>query len=280
MEPDVNLKKVQAILKGTTKEQSEEWKAIIRSVSSSAVVIVAVSQSALGPRIEQAGTGTLVFVEGSHFILTAAHVWECVLKRADKLGITIRTGRSFPNEFLMEVATIAPFALPRQRDWDEWGPDLILLRIPPFHVGTIEAFKTFYNLSTETRRLTNSNHLETWMLFGAPHALGQFTQTQAHLHARAFQVIEESSYSRDGLDYIDVFAHWPSQQVPINFGGVSGGGLWKILIFSEPSTGKLDYIRTLEGVAFYHLRIEGDHGVIRCHGLESIRLLTAKGLAA
>ena len=75
LEPDVNLKRVQAILKGATKEPSEEWQAIIRSVSSSAVVIVAVSQSALGSRIEQAGTGTLVFVEGSHFILTAAHVW-------------------------------------------------------------------------------------------------------------------------------------------------------------------------------------------------------------
>jgi hypothetical protein len=68
--------------------------------------------------------------------LTAAHVWEEVLRSADKIGITTRTGRKLPNEFLMDVAAITPCALPKTGGWDEWGLDIILLRIPPFYVAT------------------------------------------------------------------------------------------------------------------------------------------------
>jgi hypothetical protein len=270
----VNLTEVRAILRGTTTEPTEEWKAVIRNVSSSAVVIVAVSKSSSGTRLDQAGTGTLVVIEGVHYILTAAHVWDRVLQRADKIGITIRTGRELPNEFLMDVASIATSSLPRHRQWNEWGPDIILLRIPPFHVGTVQAFRSFYGLGTPRPTLPATSHLETWMLCGAPQVLGEFTETNAHLHARIFQVVEESSHNQNGFDYIDVLAHWPSSLVDPSFGGVSGGGLWRVLIFSEPSSGELDWVATLEGVAFYHLRTEGDHGVLRCHGPKSIELLS------
>jgi hypothetical protein len=273
----LNLNDVKVILRGATTEPTEEWGAIIREVSSSAVVIVAVSKSSSDVRLDQAGTGTLVSIEGAHYILTAAHVWDRVLRHADKLGITIRTGRGLPNEFLMDITSIATCSLPDA--WGEWGPDLILLRIPPFHVGTVTAFRPFYSLSAERAVVGTTDYLEVWMLCGAPEALGEFTQTPARVHAhfqgRTFQVVESSSHNLDGFDYVDVQAHWPAPEIAPRFGGVSGGGLWKVLIFFQPSTGKLDWLATLEGVAFYHLRTEGDHGFIRCHGPESIRRLVA-----
>ena len=269
----MNLTEVRSILRGTQTEPSEEWKAVIRDVSRSAVVIVAVTKSANGIRLEQAGSGTLVIVDGGHFILTAAHVWEEVLRRANKIGITIRTGRELPNEFLMDVAAITPCALPRTGEWDEWGPDIILLRIPPFYVGTIQAFRSFYSLNGPGPSLTATDHVEIWMLCGAPQPLGEFAQTKAHLHARTFQVIKAASHNHNGFDYTDVLVHWSSSRIPPNFGGVSGSGLWRVLMFAEPSTRKVDWIASLQGVAFYHVRTDGDHGVIRCHGPKSIACL-------
>lgn len=131
------------------------------------------------------------------------------------------------------------------------------------------------NRPDEVKSLLESDLLEVWMLCGAPHALGEFSETQAHAHGRAFQVRVESSHHRAEFDYLDVWAHWPSSTASAKFGGVSGGGLWRLQLYIEPSSGKVDCIRTLEGVAFCQLRVVEDHGVIRCHGPESLRLLAA-----
>jgi hypothetical protein len=273
METKMTLSDLRAVLKGTTAEPSDEWNAIIRDATSNTVVIFAISKSPSGERIEQAGTGTLVFLDGAYYILTAAHVWDTVLVRSEKLGITIRMGRELPNTFSIEIGAITVIAFPRQRDCEEWGPDLALLGIPEFHVSTVEAFRPFHNLSAPPKNLQDSDCLEVWMLCGAPQVLGEFSETQAHAHGRAFQVRVESSHHHAEFDYLDVWAHWPSSTTPARFGGVSGGGLWRLQLYIEPSSGKVGCIRTLEGVAFYQLHIVEDHGVIRCHGPESLRLL-------
>jgi hypothetical protein len=179
----------------------------------------------------------------------------------------------------MEIRAMnPPIAFPRRQDCEEWGPDVALLRIPDFYTGTIEAFRPFYNLSARKKIPSDTDYLETWMLCGAPKILGETSETEVHAHGRAFQVRVESSHRRDGFDYLDVLAHWPSPSVPAKFGGVSGGGLWKLLLYTDPSTGRVNCIRTLEGVAFYQFPFLEGHGVIRCHGPESLRLVSAKGV--
>jgi hypothetical protein len=274
-ETKMKLSDLRAILKGTATEPSDEWNAVIRDATSNTVVIFAISKSSSGERIEQAGTGTLVFLDGIHYILTATHVWDTVLVRSRRIGITIRIGRGSPNEFSIDTSTITVVAFPRPVDCEEWGPDLALLRIHESYVGTIEAFRPFYNLSSPPRNLHETDPLDVvWMLCGAPQVLGEFSETRAHAHCRAFQVGVNSSHHHTEFDYLDVWAHWPSSTAPAKFGGVSGGGLWKLQLYFEPSSGKVDCFRTLEGVAFYQFsRIVEDHGLIRCHGPESLRLL-------
>jgi hypothetical protein len=271
----MHLNKLRAILNGSSTEPSEEWQGVIRGVCNSAVVLFAVIDTKDGEGLELAGTGTFVAIEGSHYILTAAHVWWEVLKPACKLGISIRIGKDLPHKFLIGIETIEAVGMPRLGDWGEWGPDMILLRIPPIQVGTIEAFRVFYNLSAKRKVLKATDHLETWMLIGTPRALGAFSKTEAHVKPRAFQATTAELQSRDGFDYIDVEVHWPARDVPVNFGGVSGGGLWKVQLFTEPATGRLDYVATLEGVAFYDLGSTGEFGGIRCHGPTSIKAISS-----
>jgi hypothetical protein len=52
--------------------------------------------------------------------------------------------------------------LPKPAKWNEWGPDLILLRIPAESVGSIGAYKSFWNMQ---RRLDiNAEVLEGMVL--------------------------------------------------------------------------------------------------------------------
>jgi hypothetical protein len=72
------------------------------------------------------------------------------------------------------------------------------------------------------------------------------------------------------LDFLDFTADTSLPNVPKSFGGVSGGGLWKVLAFESPSTGKIDSTATLERVAFFQTIIDDSHSILRCHGPETI----------
>lgn len=273
-----SLDTIRAVLVGESVEPSPESLQILHQLKWSAVGIVAVVETREEKRIEQAGSGTLVAIDDFRYILTAAHVWEKKLKGASEMGFTMRLGRDLPSNFTIDIKAISSFAFERVRPWDPWGPDLILLRIPPQMCGAAEAFKVFYRLDAPKPAPDTPDFLETWSLVGAPQVLGEFTQTEAHLRGRAFQVHLIQSHHREGFDYVDVEAHWTSRETPPDFGGISGGGLWRILIFADPITGQIESTITLEGLAFYDLGTKGENGAIRCHGPASIERLVKERL--
>jgi hypothetical protein len=76
--------------------------------------------------------------------------------------------------------------------------------------------------------------------------------------------------SRGEYDYFDVGVDTSDPGMPKTFGGVSGGGLWKVRAYCSCSAGRIDWVRSLEGVAFYELDADNDRRIIRCHGLKSV----------
>jgi hypothetical protein len=58
--------------------------------------------------------------------------------------------------------------------------------------------------------------------------------------------------------------------LPKHFGGVSGGGVWRVWLFCSPETGEIDWKFNFHGVAFYQLGIGENPTTIRCHGPESV----------
>ena len=221
-------------------ESLERWERITRDTGMHTVALFSVSDSKQGDRIDLAGTGTLVVIGKSHYILTAAHVWEDALKPAAKMGISLR--EDVDHKFLIDINTIISSALRRPASWGEWGPDLILLRIPHAHVGTIEAFRVFYGQVVEGITLPKADRLETMLLLGTPHTLGQFTQTHANVQIVGFLATVVTCQTHDGFDFLDVEVFMPQHSAATDFGGVSGGGLWKVSIFNDPSTGKIDTV--------------------------------------
>jgi hypothetical protein len=256
------------------RESAEVRDSILRETYASTVALFAVTDHEQVESLQLAGSGTLVQIGDSSYILTAAHVWEEVLKSASKIGISLP--EDLNHRFLMDIEMIVPVGPPKPREWTEWGPDIIFLRIPPERVGAIKASRVFYNLSfkgasQQQKIALKTTHLETWIFIGAPHAFGTFPTTKyADIQINAFFCSAPVSHSKNGFDFLDFKADTSLPGVPKSFGGVSGGGLWKILVFESPSTGKIDSTATLEGLVFFQLIIDDSHSVIRCHGPETI----------
>lgn len=250
---------------------------IVRSIGSSTIVLFAVSNSKGSEFLKLAGTGTLVAVDDCHYILTAAHVWEESLKSAAKLGIT--RSDNINHRYLIDTHTLVPTIVkPDGSKWNEWGPDLALLEIPSVLVGEIEAIQLFEHLKAPPKRL-NTECLEYWVAMGTPAELGTFTQNYADVQISG-DFINQHRQSRGDHDYWDFELDTAQPGTPKDFGGYSGGGLWRVIVYRSPETGEIDWSQRLKGVIFWQFPIVNDHRIIRAHGPKSIigELLQSNGL--
>jgi len=251
------------------RESSELRETIGRSIAGYAVAMLGVFDEGGAEVLRLCGSGTLVRVADRHFILTAAHVWEA-LQASRQFGITVR--ENLDHRFLMETQSIPAFTAEKPANWGEWGPDLAYLLLPQGYIGPIQAHQCcFYNLTEQRQCGPDCDHIETWMLLGAPVALGNFTRMHANFYmvGHLSRIVEH--HQRGGFDYIDLQADMALPDVPQDFRGVSGGGLWSVRIWVSSSEDKIEWLPSLQGVAFYQLApIEGRR-TIRCHGIESIR---------
>jgi hypothetical protein len=133
-----NLSEIEAMLRGP----GDLRQRIVRNLESSTVALFGVFDSDGVDLLKLAGTGSLVVVGDSPGILTAAHVWEDVLKCAVRMGITLTD--NINHKCLIGVQTIIPTIIRGSASgWDECGPDLAFLHIPSEFVGGIKAFQVF-----------------------------------------------------------------------------------------------------------------------------------------
>lgn len=249
-------------------EKSGMRESIVRDVGTSTVALFAIFDSGDPEPLRFSGTGSLVQFANSHHILTAAHVWEECLKSSRQVGITLK--EDIDHCCAIDTAAFSSLSLPRPKDWNEWGPDLILLQVPSGKVGQIEIYRRFYPLD---RNQPNQkvDGIEVLILMGTPGEFGKYTPTHAELNINGFfSDVNARPYKHGDFDYIDLKEDTKFPGIPKNFGGVSGGGVWRVQLFDSPKSKKTEWQWTLEGVAFYQLGLPDSHVVIRCHGIDSI----------
>jgi hypothetical protein len=252
---------------------------IARELSDYTVAFVTSKKGELRP----AGSGTLVSFRDSYYVLTAAHVWhgrpgkDDGLSRADKILIPLKVNQ--PTRFSITKEEIVPFAPEIASTWNEWGPDVIMLRLPPERIGSFLAVgRSFYNLSK--KREKNLNCFETKFLMGAPSERGTYTATGANAEVQAmvltklsghYQISRSSHIPREGFDYINLAVDNTLPGVAKGFSGVSGGGLWNVYIYR--SIDGLDSFKVLFGVAYWEKDCGDDLLMVRCHGPQTIGTL-------
>jgi hypothetical protein len=257
-----SLNEIRAMLQ----DSGELRQNIVRSLGSSTVALFAVFDDHGMDLLKLAGSGSFVIIDGSHFILTAAHVWEYI-QSAVKMGITLTDNIS--HKHLIDIPTIVSTTVkPNASTGNEWGPDLALLRIPAENVGGIKAFLAFEDVKAPPRPL-NVECLEAWVVMGTPGELGTFTQSHADVQIMG-RFVEPQLQDHGEYDYFDCEMDSSSPGMPKSWGGVSGGGLWRVLVYDSPEAGQIDWAQRLKGVAFWESAIKNGYRVVRSHGPKSI----------
>jgi hypothetical protein len=266
------LSEIEAMLRGT----GDLRQRIVRNLGSSTVALFAVYDSHGTDLLKLAGTGTLGTVDGLYGIVTAAHVWEDVLKSAVKLGITLTD--NINHNYLMDVSAIHPTIIrDNASGWNEWGPDIAFLRIPPEFVGGIKAFQDFEDLKKPPKPL-GVESLECWVAMGTPEELGSFSPNHASVQISG-DFVDPRSQSSGEHDYYDFEVNTEREGMPKSFGGFSGGGLWRVLVYHSPLTDKIDWAQRLKGVIFWQSPLVEGKRMIRCHGPKSILSLAQKAIS-
>jgi len=226
-------------------------------------------------RAEQAGCGTFVRTGDVYGILTAHHVAE-LFEGGWYLGLllveTVHTHSVRPDYFdIIHIAT-GPHECR--------SPDLSFIRIHKPYIGTINAYKSFYSLDAYEQQLLHSPpeiSSGTWFLFGAPAihttdegAEGGFKASRGY-HSMCGATGVEPADPVDGYDFLSAVAEYtPVTTTPVDFHGVSGGGLWHTLLHKRPDGTIDDYDYILSGVVLCQSAVVAARRYIRCHGPASI----------
>jgi hypothetical protein len=269
----MTIEELEAKLDAKTPESEALWRGFARDAQIYSTPLFSLSKTENGDVLGLGGSGTLLAHGGAHYILTAAHVWHEVLQHAHYVGITLR--EVYDHTCFIAVPTIVTFGPDRPSQWTEWGPDIILLRIPDIRVGEIKAFKVFYEVGAALKSLVTVDRNETYLLVGTPAILGSYTQNHASVELMGIWVGMPETYIRNQWDYCDTQAALRSPSNAKTFGGVSGGGLWRVQIYHSAEADRIEAKVVLEGVAFYEIGTEDGKGTVRCHGKQTIERVLA-----
>jgi hypothetical protein len=219
------------------------------------------------------GSGVLVSAGGVRAILTAHHVLD-VLPTSGRIGVFLTPGGA-PESIDVSGTTFLRIACGVQAGE---GPDLGAIVLAPSIASAIAAKKTFVNLDL----------LREVVLRTQPHVHDDGTWfAQGYLE-------EESVVERNGAridfflhnftgvgapdmianigehDYVDFLVSYEARHtMPRSWGGMSGGGLWQVLL--RDAGGRINYDRpVLAGILFYQHPTSADTCGVKGHSWRSV----------
>jgi hypothetical protein len=235
-------------------------------------------------RAELGGSGTLVTIDNMDGILTASHVVR-LLDTKEYIGLVLPS-RLEPrvHNVLLDMKKCRRFDFPPEARWS-YRPDMSFI-IPPYDtLSTLKAKKVFYSLSKRRSEILEqppavndgiwilSGCSQEWvsdippefgfkkgMLFKGMHGKGIITAARE-------DKLGQFDYLSFGALYNELYSG------PNSYGGISGGGLWQLLVSQEADGLKITD-RVLSGVAFCQskkgISPEGETHHIACHGRRSL----------
>lgn len=237
-----------------------------RDLGAYTVALLSVKGAGKDEVLRFCGSGSLVSVGDSEYILTAAHVWD-MFESSAGLGLTLDK-EDVDHRFFVPMKSIEAFGPKDIPSWGPWGPDMRLLQLPPDYADKLRKVKKFYVLTVNIPEPPKVNSLEVWLVIGSPAEQSERTPKHASLTINAIFATIRSSYIHDGLDYVDLNMDATFPGIPRRFNGVSGGGFWNVLIYGSDD-GELCWISTLVGMACW----QPETTLVRCLGAKSIRTL-------
>jgi len=224
------------------------------------------------------GSGTLISCGSIYGIATAHHVISNrIYQNANQIALVV--GKDTRREIclrenLTEIVVGKPTA-PNNK------PDLALIQLPDAHIGWLKAKKSFWNLDIWRERIAKiefPREAGLWFVCGAAvNMKGIKVDYTPNREVRIFPGIHAYSgapdFSEEGeYDYCEIEVDLPGvEDRQKDFGGVSGGGVWRVILIQKKD-GAIRIGRALYcGVPFYQTKIDNEgKRKILCHGTSSI----------
>lgn len=221
------------------------------------------------------GSGTLVQINSIYGILTANHVLD-VLPSYGHIGLVLHMPSQIHSPQIESSHLIKiPIA---KCNLDADGPDLGMIILPQIHAGQISYYSSFYNLSFDRDSHVNNpinSKAGVWVLCGFPgDYLTKESPTSSFSHVLGccnlcgFGTVSRE-YSSNGFDYLEIDVNHENE-LPKSFCGVSGGGVWQVLLEQSQKGDLIDKSPLYSGVAFYQSEVVNNRRTIKCHGRKSI----------
>lgn len=226
-------------------------------------------------RAEPVGTATLIQFGSVYGLLTAAHV---LAHLPDQGNVPVVRFPFRDNQLQKQVIdmSLAEKVILRGETFGPEGPDLGFLRLPPASVSSLKATNSFVNVEKVRDEVLDGPEEKVDfedVIFGV---VEEWTESVPVLQPNARTVELKllagfgeivSTSKRNGFDFYTFEASYDDDfKKPESYGGVSGGGLWRIFVEREKGGDLIVLGRKLIGVAFYQLRDESGAHTIVCHG--------------
>lgn len=222
------------------------------------------------------GSGVLVTINGIHGILTADHVIEN-LPKTGEVGFIIHRDK-VPRNFSISAEYLKPIQIARGTV-DETGPDLGFIALPNKGLQEFLATKSFYNLSTRTI-LKDGPEYQTEGFWAFCGYIDEYTTTaqpqRGYDIVKQFQgrmslvsVVDPPNKKRHENLYISI-DYAVDEDMPLKFGGLSGSGLWQIVITEHPNEELVINEINLLGIVFYETNILNGRRSLICNGYKDI----------
>jgi len=224
------------------------------------------------------GSGTFIQVGEKFGILTAYHVVHSrSFERSEQIGLVI-AGRHTHNFWIPRKHTeIIDIGRPQTQ---QSGPDMSVLLLEPSAVGTIKASKSFWVLEKHADTALSQSHpaeYGCYCLSGCPAELVKdddpapgFGQTLGIAGVLGFSGVDKA-WEESGFDYLEFGVSYDDKSdSPDSFEGVSGAGLWYILLKNEANAPIVHERPVLCGIAYYQTARDNNIRSIYCHGPKSI----------
>ena len=233
------------------------------------------------------GSGTLVRVGNKLGVLTADHVLTALPK--EEVGLAFPPlGADTPQRIVVRTDPNLRLRI-GPASGTQSGPDIGVLLLRPADAAKIPSSSVGYNLSLRQRKVLAAPRdigAGGWFLCGVPDEwkqlsapTGTFTKVRLFRGFCGAGVVSRERID-SAFDYLDLdITASGAYEGPESFQGVSGGGLWQIVL--EEHEGKIAISEhILSGVAFYQLVDSERVQTVVCHGRRSIYSSVLNGIAA
>ena len=249
---------------------------IIAEIKPYVVSLVGVNDFPPNEDLQLRGSGTLVKIEDKYGILTAQHVIP-PLRKCKKLGLNL--GSFIHSQPRLDTNLLEIVEVGTQTN-DSFGPDLAVIMLPEYIAGMIKPKNPFWNISYNAKDVLSQNIDPEIGLCFVCGVIGEWTKISGptgsfskilNCQCLCGYVGIEKYWNHGVFDYLKLSVNYENRfDLPGSFGGVSGGGIWRVILHRSKE-GAISYSDLLFlGVAIQQTPTENNLRSIVGHDWRSI----------